>query len=239
VAAVTLTAAACGQAQDDPTGDRNTVPETTQEPEPPSGQEGGGAGESSGSQGPVPLSEPVYVDLAEVHTFDDGLSVGMGPVERRTGPPGDPESPSPSDDAPEEGLPESGAQGDGATSGSGEDAAASGPSGAPSEGSPAEEAHYAWTVAITNGTDQPVHSDSLLTACAVGDPLRRSRTLALGDPPGPPRSIEPGRTASWDEGCAIGEDDDGTLQWTLEFFDGRGTRLRPPLVFTGEVGRGD
>ncbi|MDE3724710.1 hypothetical protein PWG71_25265 [Nocardiopsis sp. N85] len=105
----------------------------------------------------------------------------------------------------------------------------------PDEGAGFDPLHYfAWTVTAANGTDEPVHTGSVLETCASGAPLRESFPPLLGDVVNPPASLAPGQSGDWDADCLIVEGD-VPLQWTLEFRDEDGSPLYPPLVFSGEV----
>ncbi|MGW5875200.1 hypothetical protein ACWFMI_01430 [Nocardiopsis terrae] len=252
--------------------------------------------------------EPVSLGLGESHEFEDGFTVSMGPVERRTesveeygttgedgeGPGGS--SPGTSDEdtgpveeetseetpdepaAPTGEEPEEGDEGaeatedttgdptDGTTGAPGsptEDEATEETTEAPTEEAteepsdeatedpaeeptqePSEEAtegaaeegddYFAWTVEVTNGTDQTVHTGSITSTCAVGDPLEESSAPVLGDTVNPPQNLEPGRSGSWEADCWADEEDT-YLSWTLEFFDEDGNRLYAPLHFSGDV----
>ncbi|MDT0328194.1 hypothetical protein [Nocardiopsis lambiniae] len=333
VAAVVLCATACVVVPVETTGGEGsppaetTVPEDTPseetgpgtEPARPPGQEDQedqegsdeGANEPGGPQTPLPYGQAVHLPLGGSHTFEDGFTVTMGAVERRTDdggyrstpeeprepqeheepqdfeeedegdptdeePPFDGESPeeessdgeptdetspeeegSPEDEEPptEEEHPE---DGDGPVDGPDEEPSEGesedGPPEDPAEegseeGEPSEEAplpdpdegagfdplhYFAWTVTAANGTDEPVHTGSVLETCASGAPLRESFPQLLGDVVNPPASLAPGQSGGWDTDCLIIEGD-VPLQWTLEFRDEDGSSLYPPLVFSGEV----
>ncbi|MGW9554271.1 hypothetical protein ACWGSK_07140 [Nocardiopsis sp. NPDC055551] len=94
--------------------------------------------------------------------------------------------------------------------------------------------YYAWSVEITNGTGEDRHTGSVLTSCSVGSPLTESSAPLLGAALEPPMVLSTDETGSWDEDCWADEDDP-TLQWTLEFIDEQGRSLYPPLIFEGRV----
>ena len=105
---------------------------------------------------------------------------------------------------------------------------------------PAEESledgddYYAWSVDVVNDGDEDVHTGAVLSACSVGDPLTASGAPFLGEVLAPPAYLAPEQNAAWDEDC-WSDEDDSTLQWTLEFLNEEGARLYPVLVFEGRV----
>lgn len=95
--------------------------------------------------------------------------------------------------------------------------------------------YYAWSVEIANGTGEDLHTGSVLTGCAVGNPLTESSAPLLGTALSPPMALSSEESGSWDEDCWADEEDP-TLQWTLEFVDEQGRSLYPVLIFEGRVG---
>lgn len=105
----------------------------------------------------------------------------------------------------------------------------------PTEGTEEEgDDYYAWSVEIANGTGEDLHTGSVLTGCAVGSPLTESSAPLLGTALSPPMALSSEESGSWDEDCWADEDDP-TLQWTLEFIDEQGRSLYPVLIFEGRV----
>ena len=259
-------------------GGRHTPPATgDEEPDTPEG----GEGETTQEEG----SEPIMLELGGSHRFEDGFTVTMSPVERRTEP-----TPERSDATGEEDPAEEAPDGDGSTDDEsmegldetepveeetaedstddptaiegespeeepGEEGSSDeGPptveddpldeesaEGETSEEEPVEEGsedegddYYAWTIEITNGTDEQIHTGSILTDCSVGDPLRESSGPLLGEALNPPMFLAPDESGSWDEDCWAAEDDP-TLRWSLEFIDEQGRSLYPALVFEGQA----
>ncbi len=263
------------------------------------GDSGGGSGDEGSGSGSDPLEEtestegPILLALGESHRFEDGFTVSMGPVERRTEPgpvdhsdtgveegtgdedgsvedepveeapedvdgedldsedpseeealdedPDEPLDDNPTEE-PEDGDPfaEPALENDGGDEPAEDEPAEDDPvDDAPVE-EPAEdpeddgEDYYAWTVTITNGTDEDVHTGSVITECSVGAPLTLSSAPVLGEALNPPMTLAPDQQGAWDEDCWASEDD-STLQWTLEFIDEEGRSLYPVLVFEGQV----
>lgn len=94
--------------------------------------------------------------------------------------------------------------------------------------------YLAWTVHITNGTGQTLHTGSVTGSCSVGDPLMESEAPVYGSSVNPPDSLAPGQSGAWEEDCFAAEDDE-YLQWTVQFFDQEYTELYPEITFAGRV----
>lgn len=150
-AAALVYATACGPVGVDTTGGEGerteTAPPPSGSPSGPPSRPPGGQGEQEGSDsGPGRTEEPgggaaVHLPLGGSHTFADGFSVSMGPVERRTEGDEDRRAPrEPGDGAtPREGPPEGGESPDEGESPG--EAPQDGPSGgeSPEDASPGEE----------------------------------------------------------------------------------------------------
>lgn len=269
----------------DSSGSQNTPPAADEEePNAP----GGGGEESTPEEGSEPADEPIMLGLGGSHRFEDGFTVTMSSVERRTEPASersdvtveeDSDEGESSEDESMDGLDGTEPmdeettedQNEESTDGpaveeesseeelSEEDPGEEDPSpvedgpvdeGSPEDGSTEEETpeeepveegtedegedYYAWTVEITNGTDEEVHTGSIITECFVGAPLRESSGPLLGEALNPPTFLAPDGSGGWDEDCWADEDDP-TLRWTLEFIDEEGRSLYPALVFEGQV----
>ncbi|GAA1467358.1 hypothetical protein NE857_18990 [Nocardiopsis exhalans] len=94
--------------------------------------------------------------------------------------------------------------------------------------------YLAWTVHITNGTDQNLHTGSVTSSCSVGDPLMESEAPVYGSSVNPPDVLAPGQSGAWEQDCFAGEGDE-YLQWTIRFFDQEFAELYPELTFAGQV----
>ncbi|GAB3711912.1 hypothetical protein [Nocardiopsis nanhaiensis] len=254
--------------------------EPPEETGPTTGPEDGG--------GAATADEPVRLALGATHTFEDGFTVTMGAVERRTEPaeaaadgsdtapddaspdedgepaddPGyeegeaDPDTPEdeswPEEDEswPEEDDLEDPEDAEDLEDLEEEDSWAEEDEDVPETEDdlpveepveePAEESledgddYYAWSVDIVNDGDEDVYTGAVLSACSVGDPLTASGAPFLGEALAPPAHLTPEQNAAWDEDC-WSDEDDSTLQWTLEFLNEEGARLYPVLVFEGRV----
>jgi hypothetical protein len=212
----------------------------------------------------------VLLGLGESHRFEDGFTVTMGPVDRRTDPPLIDDSATGTEESTEEGTdpadgleddqedgldeePEDWDEDDWEEDDWDEDVDGEGlPEDEDLEEDPVEEPqddeivdeepedegddYYAWTTELSNGGDAQVHTGSVFSECSVGTPLRLSSAPLLGEALNPPMTLAPDEQGSWDVDCWADEDDDPSLQWTLEFVDEQGERLYPVLVFEGQVG---
>jgi hypothetical protein len=94
--------------------------------------------------------------------------------------------------------------------------------------------YLAWTVHITNGTGQTLHTGSVTSSCSVGDPLMESVAPVYGSSVNPPGSLAPGQSGAWEQDC-FAEEADEYLQWTIQFFDQDFAELYPELTFAGHV----
>lgn len=94
--------------------------------------------------------------------------------------------------------------------------------------------YLAWTVHITNGTDQTLHTGSVTGSCSVGDPLMESEAPVYGNSINPPSSLAPGQSGAWEGDCFAAEDDE-YLQWTIQFHDQEYGELYPQVTFAGQV----
>ena len=94
--------------------------------------------------------------------------------------------------------------------------------------------YFAWTVEITNGTEQTVPTGYITQSCSVGDPLMESEGPVLGESINPPESLAPGQSGAWEEDCWADEED-SQLQWTVTFHDEESGELYPSVTFAGEV----
>lgn len=101
-------------------------------------------------------------------------------------------------------------------------------------GEEGELPYLAWTVEITNGTDNTLPTGYTTQSCSVGDPLMESEGPNLGESINPPDQLAPGQSGAWEEDCWAAEEDN-YLQWTLTFYDEESAELYPSVTFAGEV----